>query len=162
MGLRKDPILLLHSLPLGVSLFSHRPEIQMQTFSPVGQIFTCFSKASTFIFPEWQGVSTVKRAVLPRGLKVLLSCVQGRKKPDGSCCGAEGGDRNGALLSPHSAFVGAGRKSGWLWEKKGPEATLTGSFFAVLLPCLPFGLSDVLCPSYPQLKAAACSSALRR
>lgn len=85
LGLWKDPILLLNLLPLGVLLFSHRPEIQMQPFSPVGHIFTCFSKASYIHIPNKAGCFHCEKGSSSKRLKVLPH-VWGVTKPGHGFC----------------------------------------------------------------------------
>lgn len=118
LGLCEDPVMLLHSLPLGVLLFSHRPEIQMQPFSPVGHIFTCFSKASYIHIPSMAGCFHCEKGSSSKRLKVLPH-VWGAIKPGDGCCTLRG-IRDGALLPPHSALCicRAVKKSARFWGRK--------------------------------------------
>lgn len=76
----------IHQSQPWISGFSCRP-FSCRLFPSMGQKLTAFSQASTFIFPEWQqgthDVLTMKRPFLPRGWKLLLSCIWGRRKQGG-------------------------------------------------------------------------------
>lgn len=115
-----------HLLLFRVSLFSHRPEIQTQTLPPVDQVFTCFSWASTFIFPElqgWEGTCfACEKGSSSKRIKVLLSCIWRMVKQGGwlwpwlswgQRWQRQG--RHSPFLSPFLfTFGGASRKLEWL------------------------------------------------
>lgn len=113
-----------HLLLFRVSLFSDRPEIQTQALPPVDQVFTCFSWASTSIFPECRDgrahVLPVKREAFPRGLRI--NCIRGMVKQGGwlwlwlswGQLWQRQGRLSPFLSSPLFTFGGAGRKLEWL------------------------------------------------
>lgn len=152
--------MLLRLLLFGVSIFSHRPEIQMQSFPPGGPDIYLLFTSSYIHIPRMAGGVCVHfdcgKGSSSKRIKGFSFMHRGNDKAGWvSAAGASPGSMMGEA-GKHLSSPFSGRKLGWLRGRRTRGHSWEDILATMFFLCPLFGPLHVFCPSFPQRKTPVC------